>query len=56
MSLQAVEAAVKARSEAEAAVRRECAAAHAAGIPIAKIARAAGVTRATVYAWLEPTD
>jgi hypothetical protein len=55
VSLQSVEAkAVEARevkAAADAALHAECKAALTAGGPLAAVARAAGVTRATVRAW-----
>ncbi len=60
MSIQSVEQ--KARilhssrsdtEQAEHSLRRECAHAIDAGVPVAAVARAAGVTRTTMYAWLK---
>lgn len=60
MSLQSVERQARtvanSRGETkalEAALRAECRAANFAGVPIAAIARAAGVTRVTMYQWLK---
>ena len=59
MSVQSVEAHAQAVTEAreaaraaERALHEECAAATTAGVPVAAVARAAGVTRVTMYAWL----
>lgn len=59
MTVQSVEARAQAVAEArgsagvtEAALREECRAAYAAGVPLAAVARAAGVTRTTMYHWL----
>ena len=47
-----VERAREASRASEQALHEECAAATTAGVPIAAVARAAGVTRVTMYAWL----
>lgn len=60
LSLQSVEQHARTVAESrgqtsalEAALRAECRAANVAGVPIAAIARAAGVTRVTMYQWLK---
>lgn len=51
-SAAARRAGLVAAAEASAILARAVSDAHAAGIPVAEIARLAGLTRATVYAWL----
>ena len=62
MSIQTVERAAdrvaSARQDTEQAtadLRRECSHAIDAGVPLAAVARAAGVTRTTMYEWLRET-
>lgn len=53
MSLQSVEAAQQNLHASPDALRTAVARAHSAGIPVSRIARAAGVSRTTIYAWLK---
>lgn len=52
VSLQSVEQMGIAARDAQEALRAECVAAAAAGVPQAAIARSAGVARNTVRAWV----
>ncbi|MDU7361200.1 MAG: helix-turn-helix domain-containing protein [Propionibacteriaceae bacterium] len=52
-NLNDVEAAKQAYDEAELAYKRTIADAINGGIPLAKVARVTGVTRQTIYNWLE---
>ncbi len=52
-NLNDVEDAKRALEEAERTYKRTIADAVAGGVPVAKLARVAGVTRKTIYAWLE---
>lgn len=52
MSLQSVEEKGAAARAASEALRKECVDAARAGVPAAAIARAAGVARNTVRAWI----
>ena len=52
-NLNDVEAAKQAYDEAELAYKRTIADAIDGGIPLAKVARVTGVTRQTIYNWLE---
>lgn len=53
MSLQSVEAARQNVHASPDALRAAVTRAHRAGIPVSKIARAAGVSRTTIYTWLK---
>lgn len=53
MSEQAVTAAAARADKAQAALRREVQQAKDTGVPIARLAEAAGVTRQTIYRWLD---
>ena len=52
MSAQAVERAASRVEDATERLRREVIAARDAGVPIAELARAASVTRQTIYRWI----
>ncbi|MFT4164775.1 MAG: helix-turn-helix domain-containing protein [Microlunatus sp.] len=54
MTVQQVEAAAEHLREAEQQLREAARAAQRGGVPMTRIARAAGVSAATLYRWLGP--